>query len=266
MKKFIAIIIILIVTLPVIARKDTKKILEEVKKISEILSSVDDKITIMSSEITNLDKRLKIIEEKVSVISKKFADTNQDKENLYLSLQFLKEEINGVKNSLSKISDILLNLNSSSISSGVNSGINTENKNNQNENNTNQVVKEDPKTIYYTAYSDYLKKNYDLAIQGFEQFIQSYPEHTLADNALYWIGECYYSQKKYNNAINKFTELITKYKDADKLAAAILKKGYALIEMGNREEGIKTLKMLISKFPLSEEASLAQQKIKEVED
>ncbi len=258
MKRFVALTLIIIIALPIFAKKDTKKILEEVKKVSEILSNIDDKITIMSADINDLNKRIKIVEEKVGIISKKFADTNQDKENLYLSLQFLKEEINGIKNTLSKISDSLLNFN-------LHSNQNKDNSENQNNNKT-EIIKEDPKTIYYTAYSDYLKKNFELAIQGFEQFITSYPEHTLADNALYWIGECYYSQKKYGNAINKFTELITKYKDADKLAAAILKKGYAQIELGNREEGIKTLKTLISKYPLSEEASLAQQKIKELEE
>jgi TolA-binding protein len=80
---------------------------------------------------------------------------------------------------------------------------------------------------------------------------------------LYWIGECYYAKKKYQDAINTFNELLNKYKDGDKAPAAILKKGYALLEMGRQSEGIAILKELISRFPLSEESSLAQQKIKE---
>jgi TolA-binding protein len=58
--------------------------------------------------------------------------------------------------------------------------------------------------------------------------------------------------------------LIGNYSDGDKIPDAILKKGFALIEMGNQSEGISVLKELISRFPLSEEASLAQQKIREV--
>ena len=80
---------------------------------------------------------------------------------------------------------------------------------------------------------------------------------------MYWIGECYYAKKKYQDAINTFNELLNKYKDGDKAPAAILKKGYALLEMGRQSEGIAILKELISRFPLSEESSLAGQKIKE---
>jgi tol-pal system protein YbgF len=105
-----------------------------------------------------------------------------------------------------------------------------------------------------------------LAIEGFRQFIQLYPQNGLADNALYWIGECYYSQKMYREAVSTFSQLVTNYADGDKIPDAILKKGYSLIEMGEQSDGITVLKELISRFPLSEEASLAQQKIKEVMD
>jgi len=47
---------------------------------------------------------------------------------------------------------------------------------------------------------------------------------------------------------------------------ALLKMGYALIETGNNDEGLKVLKKLVKKYPLSEEASLAQQKIRDVND
>ena len=76
-------------------------------------------------------------------------------------------------------------------------------------------------------------------------------------------ANAHYAKKKYQDAINTFNELLAKYKDGDKVPAAILKKGYALLEMGRQSEGIAILKELISRFPLSEEASLAQQKIKE---
>jgi tol-pal system protein YbgF len=96
--------------------------------------------------------------------------------------------------------------------------------------------------------------------------LQLFPQNQLADNSLYWIGECYYSQKKYQEAVSTFTQLINNYSDGDKIPDAILKKGYALIEMGKQSDGVDVLKELISRFPLSEEASLAQQKIKDVTD
>jgi TolA-binding protein len=70
----------------------------------------------------------------------------------------------------------------------------------------------------------------------------------------------------YQEAANTFDRLIMRYSDGDKIPAAMLKKGFALIEMGKQGEGTRVLKELISKFPLSEEASLAQQKIREIQE
>jgi tol-pal system protein YbgF len=206
--------------------------------------------------VYTLNRKILIIDEKVSAITKNQADKNQSRENIGLSLQFIKEELNELKNRITKINDKLFILSSRnpSDSSQTNDGVN--------QNPFNQS----PENIYYTAYSDYLKKNYDLAIKGFNQFIKLFPANGLADNSLYWIGECYYSQKMYQESVNTFTQLINNYQEGDKIPAATLKKGFALIEMGNQSQGVYVLKELISKFPLSEEASLAQQKIREITD
>ena len=56
------------------------------------------------------------------------------------------------------------------------------------------------------------------------------------------------------------------YVNGDKIPDATLKKGFALIEMGKQSQGVRILKGLVSNFPLTEEASLAQQKIREVSE
>ena len=121
-----------------------------------------------------------------------------------------------------------------------------------------------PQQIYNTAYSDYLKGNYQLAIEGFRQYIENFRESPLADNAQYWIGECYFSQGDYGKAIEEFNKLILNFPQGDKVPAAYLKKGYSYFALGEKEKGIVVLKLLISKFPETEEAKLAEQKIKEV--
>jgi tol-pal system protein YbgF len=193
----------------------------------------------------------------VNAVTKSQADVNQTKENLVLSLQFIKEEINDLKNSLSKINDQLL----ATPPPATDTFPSQDGENNAPAQNS---MIQSPDSIYYTAYSDYLKKNYQLAIDGFKQFIQHYPNHGLADNAYYWIGECYYTQKMYQDAINTFSEIIDNHQSGDKIPDATLKKGFTLIEMGKQAQGIDVLKGLISKFPLTDEAKLAQQKINEV--
>ncbi len=122
-----------------------------------------------------------------------------------------------------------------------------------------------PQQAYTMAYNDYLKGNYDLAIDGFKLYRQQFPSSPLADNALYWIGECYYSQRKFDQAIDSFNELILTYPQGDKVPASYLKKGLAFAELGKKDEALATLKLLVAKYPLQEESRIAQDKIKEIE-
>jgi tol-pal system protein YbgF len=121
-----------------------------------------------------------------------------------------------------------------------------------------------PQEAYSIAYNDYLKGNYDLAVESFKLYRQQFPESPLADNALYWIGECRYSQRKFEEAIDAFDELILTYPQGDKVAAAYLKKGLSFIELGRKTEGLAALKLLVAKYPLEEEARIAQDKIREL--
>ncbi len=118
--------------------------------------------------------------------------------------------------------------------------------------------------MYNSAYGDYLKGNYSLAIDGFKLFLQQHPNTPLSDNALYWIGECYYSQGQYKEAIEAFDELLLTYPAGDKVPAAYLKKGMSLMQQGKKEEALATFKILTTKYPVQEEARLAQQKIDEL--
>lgn len=227
--------------------KSTKLILEEIQKLTEIIRGLEQRAD-------SMDRKIQIIDERVSAFSRNQANSNQQGENLSLSLQFIKEELNELKNSMTRINDRILMLGQRGVpGTGEEGDIMTQDS-----------ISQSPETIYYTAYSDYLKKSYDLAIKGFQQFIRLFPSNGLSDNSLYWIGECYYAQKMYQEAANTFDRLISQYSEGDKIPAGMLKKGFALIEMGRQSEGTDALKELISRFPLSEEASLAQQKIREI--
>jgi len=123
------------------------------------------------------------------------------------------------------------------------------------------AVATDPETLYQTAYSDYLRGAYDLALLGFRQYLDNYPETDLADNAVYWIGECFYRQQRYREAIVEYDRVLQEWPRSDKTASAMLKKGYAQIESGRRRDGIAGLERVIQTFPNSDEANLARQKL-----
>lgn len=122
----------------------------------------------------------------------------------------------------------------------------------------------DPMQTYQAAYRDYQRGNYDLAIEGFREFLDTSANADLADNASYWIGESLFSQKKYREAIGQFDAVVNKYPKSDKVPGALLKKGYAYINVGERAQGVVQLQYVLHEHPKSQEASLARQKLKQL--
>ncbi len=122
----------------------------------------------------------------------------------------------------------------------------------------------DPQSLYNSAYNDYLRGKYDLALQGFEEYLKNFPGTDLADNATYWIGECYYRQRRYRQAVDQFEGVLSRYPRSDKSASALLKKGYALIELGDRSQGVTQLRQVVRQYPTSDEANLARQRLREL--
>ena len=121
---------------------------------------------------------------------------------------------------------------------------------------------ETPVETYQSAYRDYGRGNYDLAIAGFREVVAKYPKSDLADNAAYWIGESLYSQKKYREAIAQFDSVVTTYPKSDKVASALLKKGYAYIQLNEKNMGIVQLQYVVHEHPKSPEAAKAREELK----
>jgi len=122
----------------------------------------------------------------------------------------------------------------------------------------------DPMQTYQAAYRDYQRGNFDLAIEGFQDFLGTNANADLADNASYWIGESLFSQKKYREAIGQFDAVVNKYPKSDKVPGALLKKGYAYISVGERAQGVVQLQYVLHEHPKSQEAALARQKLKQL--
>ena len=122
----------------------------------------------------------------------------------------------------------------------------------------------DPMQTYQAAYRDFQRGNYDLAIEGFREFLDGNPSSDLADNASYWVGESLFSQKKYREAIEQFDAVVNKYPKSDKVPGALLKKGYAYISIGEKAQGVVQLQYVLHEHPKSQEAALARQKLKQL--
>ena len=127
-----------------------------------------------------------------------------------------------------------------------------------------ETAGEDPKALYEAAYNEYLRGNYEAALNAFASYLATYPATDLSDNATYWMGEAHYRQKAYRQAIQDFDRLAQQFPRSDKLASAALKRGYALLELGERAPGIAQLRQVVRDYPAGDEANLARQRLRDL--
>ncbi len=104
-------------------------------------------------------------------------------------------------------------------------------------------------------------KRYADARATFAELITKFPKSDYADNSRYWIAETYYDEKDFASAILEFDKVVKDYPTGDKVPAALLKQGYAFLEIGEKEGGVATLQDLVRKYPKSDEAKKAKEKL-----
>jgi tol-pal system protein YbgF len=119
----------------------------------------------------------------------------------------------------------------------------------------------DLQALYDSAYLDVTRGNYGLALMGFEQFLETSPESELADNARYWIGECFYAQGKYIEALAEFRRVVEDYPDGSKVPAALLKIGLTYAQLGQDDKARIFFERVSAEHPNSEEAAAARARL-----
>lgn len=116
--------------------------------------------------------------------------------------------------------------------------------------------------LYGTTLATFNKAEYDQALLGFKRFIEAYPQSDLADNAQFWIGECYMGLEQYEQAILAYQEVIKKYPKGNKVPNAMLRQAGAFYEIKDKISSRLLLKKIIKEYPNSSEAKIANTKLK----
>ena len=119
-------------------------------------------------------------------------------------------------------------------------------------------------TLYSNGLRDITSGKYDLARSEFEDYLKYYGDTDLASNAQFYLGEIAYSQRQYSQAVTEYDKVLTNYPRSFKLAPARLKKGMAMIELGQKTSGVKELREVVKRYPGTEEERRARARLKEL--
>ncbi len=88
--------------------------------------------------------------------------------------------------------------------------------------------------IYQGAYQSLLSRQFGTAEAGFRTFLSKYPDHKLAGDAYYWLGETYFAQSDYKQAAQNFLQGYRSYPASEKAPDSLLKLGMSLSRLGQK--------------------------------
>jgi tol-pal system protein YbgF len=116
--------------------------------------------------------------------------------------------------------------------------------------------------MYDAAFNALKGADYPKAIANFRAFLTAYPSSPLASNAQYWLGEAFYVTREYDSAVQAFRKVATDWPDSRKAPDALVKVGFTQAAQGKNAEARATLEDVTRRFPGSEAAQLASERLK----
>jgi TolA-binding protein len=102
--------------------------------------------------------------------------------------------------------------------------------------------------LYHAGLYAYRAGNYGRAVELFSRYTYKFSGSKYTENALYWIGESYFSTKQYEKAISWFDKTLSNdfyHKDED----ARIKKGYTCFMMKRFDLAAKEFQTYIHDYP-----------------
>ena len=121
-----------------------------------------------------------------------------------------------------------------------------------------------PDVLYNNALRDYNGGKNDLSTQEFNDYIKFYPNTDLAGNSYFYLAEIQFKAGDYQKAVTNYDLVLQNFPSGNKAAAAQLKKGFALTELGKEDDGSQELKHVIQRYPRTTEAAQARDKLRKL--
>ncbi|MDX8396264.1 MAG: tol-pal system protein YbgF [Mariprofundaceae bacterium] len=119
----------------------------------------------------------------------------------------------------------------------------------------------DEKNSYTAAYLSLKSGRYDESVIAFKSLLHKYPEGEYTDQALYWLGESYFTQHENADAIKTFKRLAKDFPASAKHPAALLKLATTYKEEDRLGDAKAVLQRLIQQHPDSNAAEQARRRI-----
>ena len=119
---------------------------------------------------------------------------------------------------------------------------------------------------YQAAFELLKEQRYEPAASAFAQFLVTFPDSELADNALYWLAESHYVTQNFEQALSDFGVVINTFPNSRKVPDALLKVGYCNYELQRWDVALAALSRVQAEYPETTAARLAGQRLQRMKE
>jgi tol-pal system protein YbgF len=119
----------------------------------------------------------------------------------------------------------------------------------------------DSMNLFNAAYRSYNNRDYAGALAGFSTFLQRESNHRFADNAVFWIAECYLAMGKQFKAVGEFERLLRRYPKSEQAASSLYRIGFIYDQMQDMAKAREYYFKVVEKFPGTEAARKASRRM-----
>jgi tol-pal system protein YbgF len=120
------------------------------------------------------------------------------------------------------------------------------------------VADDEAGKLFQSSYMDLTLANYELAVQGFKNYLVRFPGAPNAADAHYYLGESYYALSRYIEAVAEYQTVVKEHPRSRVVPACYLKSGYCYQKLEEKDLAEQAFREVISLYPRSEEAEQAR--------
>ncbi len=113
-----------------------------------------------------------------------------------------------------------------------------------------QIPSGEYRSKYEEGISEFNDKQYNQALQTFEQLLASDLNNDLSDNAQYWVGECFFALGKYHEAVMAFEKVFT-FRNSNKNDYAQFKIGQCYYLLKDYQRARQEFQQFLDNYPKS---------------
>jgi tol-pal system protein YbgF len=116
---------------------------------------------------------------------------------------------------------------------------------------------------YRSARAAWSVGDAEACIDRFRNFLQTYASSTYAENASYWMADCYFKRGDYKTAVLRFDDVVARYPKGERAPDALYRQGEALLKLGpgyGKAAG-KAFERVVQEYPDSARAPEARKQL-----